>query len=80
MATTLERITKIMVEDLQLPHDEIKPAAMFSDGLGIDSLDAVELLLAVEEEFSIEITDETADGLNTVADLVAVVDRLAGAA
>lgn len=64
-----EKVTKIIEEQLGVEADRIKPEASFIDDLGADSLDIVELVMAMEEEFEIEIPDEDAEGLKTVQDV-----------
>jgi acyl carrier protein len=67
---TLEpRIKKIIEEQLGVEGDRIKPEASFIDDLGADSLDIVELVMAMEEEFDLEIPDEDAEKLRTVSDV-----------
>lgn len=66
----LEKVTTILVEQLGLERDHITAEAEFKRDLGADSLDCVELVMAVEEEFSIDITDDEADGLKTVKQAV----------
>lgn len=56
-----ERVKKIIVEQLGVKEDEVKPEASFVEDLGADSLDTVELVMALEEEFDIEIPDEEAE-------------------
>lgn len=63
------RIKKIIEEQLGVEGDRIKPEASFIDDLGADSLDIVELVMAMEEEFDLEIPDEDAEGLRTVSDV-----------
>jgi acyl carrier protein len=63
------RIKKIIEEQLGVEGDRIKPEASFIDDLGADSLDIVELVMAMEEEFDIEIPDEDAEKLKTVSDV-----------
>ncbi len=63
------RIKKIIEEQLGVEGDRIKPEASFIDDLGADSLDIVELVMAMEEEFDIEIPDEDAEKLRTVSDV-----------
>lgn len=71
---TFERVKKIIIEQLSVDKPEnILPEANFIDDLGADSLDTVELLMALEEEFDIEITDEEAEKITTVK---AVVDYI----
>ncbi|MDK2871655.1 MAG: acyl carrier protein [bacterium] len=62
----LERLKNIVVERLGVEESEIRPDASFIDDLGADSLDIVELIMAIEEEFDIEIPDEDAEKLTTV--------------
>ncbi|WP_343298166.1 acyl carrier protein [Pasteurella multocida] len=61
-----ERVKKIIVEQLGVKEDEVKPEAFFVEDLGADSLDTVELVMALEEEFDIEIPDEEAEKITTV--------------
>ena len=78
MSTTLDRVTKIVIEQLSCEEDKVVPEASFIDDLGADSLDTVELVMAFEEEFDIEIPDEVAETIQTVADAVAKIDEHAG--
>jgi acyl carrier protein len=66
MATVEERVRKIIAEQLGVEEDEVTPEASFVEDLGADSLDTVELVMAFEEEFSIEIPDEDAEKILTV--------------
>ncbi len=73
MATVLERLKKIIVEQLGTENEEVVPTASFVDDLGADSLDLVELIMTMEEEFSnsshkVEIPDEDAEKIVTVQD------------
>ena len=75
MATILERVKKIIVEQLGVEDKEISPSANFVDDLGADSLDLVELIMSIEEQFSsptlkLEIPDEDAEKLVTVQDAI----------
>jgi len=63
-----ERVKKIIVEQLGVEADEVTPEAKFIEDLGADSLDIVELVMALEEEFGIEIPDEDAEKIVTVKD------------
>tara|TARA_B100000029_G_scaffold501473_1_gene574950 strand:- start:688 stop:918 length:231 start_codon:yes stop_codon:yes gene_type:complete len=65
-----ERVQKIVCEQLGVSTDEVKHEASFIDDLGADSLDTVELVMAFEEEFEIEIPDEEAEGIVTVKNAV----------
>ena len=68
MATTYERLKKIVVEQLGVDEDEVKPEASFVDDLNADSLDLVELIMCLEEEFGMEISDEEAEKIKSVGD------------
>ena len=65
-----EQVKKIVAEKLSVELDEVVPEASFVDDLGADSLDLVELIMAMEEAFDIEISDEEAEKLQTVQDSV----------
>ncbi len=69
-AEVFEKVKKIVVEQLGVEADDVKPEASFANDLGADSLDTVELVMALEEEFGIEIPDEAAEGIATVQDAV----------
>ena len=64
-----QKIKAIIIEQLGVDEDEVTPQASFLDDLGADSLDIVELVMAMEEEFKIEIPDEDVEGLKTVQDV-----------
>ncbi len=66
MSTIEERVKKIIVEQLGTQESEVKEEASFVDDLGADSLDTVELVMALEEEFDTEIPDEEAEKITTV--------------
>ena len=68
MSDVLERVSKIVVEHLGVDKDKVSEGASFIDDLGADSLDTVELVMAFEEEFSIEIPDDAAENIQTVGD------------
>jgi acyl carrier protein len=70
MATTFERVKKIIVEQLGVDEAEVTPEASITDDLGADSLDQVELVMAFETEFNIDIPDEEAEKIKTVGDAV----------
>ena len=80
METDLEqRICEMIIEQLGATKEEIVPEASFIDDLGADSLDIVELVMAMEETFDIEIPDEDAEKIQTIGDAVAYLkDRLEG--
>ena len=65
-----EKVRKIVAEKLSVEQDEVVPEASFVDDLGADSLDLVELIMAMEEAFDIEISDEEAEKLQTVKDAI----------
>jgi acyl carrier protein len=65
-----ERVKEIIVEQLGVEEDEVLPAAKFIEDLGADSLDTVELVMAFEEEFGLEIPDEDAEKITTVGDAI----------
>lgn len=69
------RVKKIVAEQLEVKEDEVKPEATFADDLGADSLDTVELVMALEEEFDIEIPDEEAEKIIKVADAVEYINQ-----
>ncbi|RDH89556.1 MAG: acyl carrier protein [endosymbiont of Seepiophila jonesi] len=66
MTDVVERVRKIVVEQLGVKEDEVTTEASFVDDLGADSLDTVELVMALEEEFETEIPDEEAEKITTV--------------
>ena len=70
MSSIEDRVQKIVVEQLGVKEDEVTPNASFVDDLGADSLDTVELVMAFEEEFDIEIPDEDAEKIRTVQDVI----------
>lgn len=70
MSDIAERVQKIVVEHLGVDEDKVKPEASFIDDLGADSLDTVELVMAFEEEFNIEIPDDAAEKIQTVKDAI----------
>jgi acyl carrier protein len=73
MAATEEKIIDIIVDKLGVERAEVTPEAVFVDDLGADSLDLVELIMAMEEEFGMEIADEDAEKLRTVQDVISFV-------
>ena len=70
MSDTADRVKKIVVEHLGVDADKVKTEASFIDDLGADSLDTVELVMAFEEEFGIEIPDDAAETIQTVGNAV----------
>ncbi|MEC8565023.1 MAG: acyl carrier protein [Pseudomonadota bacterium] len=75
MSEIAERVKKIVVENLGVDADNVSEAASFIDDLGADSLDTVELVMAFEEEFGIEIPDDAAETILTVADAVKFIEQ-----
>ena len=74
MSTTFERVKKVIVEQLDVPEEEVKPDAHFVDDLGADSLDVVELVMGLEEEFDIEIPDEDAEKITRVKEAIEYIE------
>ena len=70
-----DKITEIIVEQLGVKAEEVTPEASFVDDLGADSLDTVELVMALEEEFGIEIPDEDAEKIQTVGDAIKYIEE-----
>ena len=70
MSDIAERVKKIVVEHLGVDADKVSEGASFIDDLGSDSLDTVELVMAFEEEFSVEIPDDAAEKIQTVGDAI----------
>jgi acyl carrier protein len=79
MASVEERVKQIIVEQLGVDEGEVTPTASFVDDLGADSLDTVELVMAFEESFGIEIPDEDAEKIATVKDAVEYIEKHAKA-
>ena len=75
MASVDERVKQIIVEQLGVDEGEVTPTASFVDDLGADSLDTVELVMAFEESFGIEIPDEDAEKIATVKDAVDYIQK-----
>ena len=78
MSSVDEKIAKIICEQLDVPEKDVVPEASFVDDLGADSLDQVELIMAMEEEFDISIPDEDAEKIATVKDAVDYVKAAVG--
>ncbi len=76
MSDTAEaKVKEIIVEELGVETDKVTPDASFVDDLGADSLDTVELVMAFEEEFGIDIPDEDAEQMRTVGDAISYIDK-----
>ena len=73
--STFDKVKNITVEQLSVDTEEVKMESSFIDDLGADSLDIVELIMAFEEEFGVEIPDEKAEKIRTVADAVKMLDE-----
>jgi acyl carrier protein len=78
MSSALEKIKEIVAEQLDVSPEEVKPEASFVDDLGADSLDLTELIMAMEDEFGMEIDDEEAQKLRTVQDVINYVEGKKG--
>ena len=79
MASVEERVKQIIVEQLGVDEAEVTPTASFVDDLGADALDIVELVMAFEEAFGIEIPDEDAEKIASVKDAISYIDKHAQA-
>jgi len=77
--STGEKVKAIIVEQLGAKPEEVVPSASFVNDLGADSLDTVELVMALEEEFGIEIPDEDAEKITTVDDAIKYIEKKAAA-
>ena len=73
--STFEKVRDIVVDQLGVEPDEVAIESTFIDDLGADSLDIVELIMAFEEEFGIEIPDEAAEKIKTVQDVVSYIEK-----
>ena len=78
MSNVAEKVRSIIVEQLGVEADEVTPEASFTEDLGADSLDIVELVMAFEEEFGVEIPDDAAEKINTVGDANKFIEENAG--
>ncbi|MGA3038731.1 MAG: acyl carrier protein [Vulcanimicrobiaceae bacterium] len=76
---TFDKVKKIIVEQLGVEEGEVTPEASITDDLGADSLDQVELVMAFETEFNIDIPDEEAEKIKTVGDAVTKIDAMSSA-
>lgn len=73
-----DKMTDIIVEQLSVDKEKVVPGASFVDDLGADSLDLVELIMAMEEEFDVEIPDEDAEKIATVQDAIDYIGKIQG--
>jgi acyl carrier protein len=73
--TTFDRVKQVIVVQLEVDEEKVVPNASFTDDLGADSLDIVELVMAFEEEFDIEIPDEAAEKILTVQEVVDYIEK-----
>ncbi len=71
-----ERIKAMIKEELNVPEEKITMEAKLSEDLGADSIDAVELIMNIEDEFEIQVSDEEAQNIKTVGDIVKFVEKL----
>ncbi len=70
-----DEVKEVIVEQLNVSPDEVKPEAKFVEDLGADSLDVVEMIMALEEKFEIEIPDSDAENIKTVQDVVDYIEK-----
>lgn len=75
MSTIVERVTKLVCEQLGVKEEEVTSEASFVEDLGADSLDTVELVMALEEEFETEIPDEDAEKITTVKEAIDYIEK-----
>lgn len=76
--SSYKRVVKVVCEELAVTENEVKEDSVFTDDLGADSLDVVELVMALEEEFSIDIPDDDVNNMKTVGDVVKYIDAKMG--
>ena len=77
MSSVENKVKKIIIDQLDVTEEEVTPQASFVDDLGADSLDTVEMVMAFEEEFNIEIPDEDAEKIKTVQDAIEYIQKKA---
>lgn len=70
-----EKVKKLIASELNIKEDEIKLESSLTQDLGADSLDAVELIMAIEEEFDVQVSDEEAQNIRTVGDIVNYINK-----
>ncbi|MDD4000043.1 MAG: acyl carrier protein [Bacilli bacterium] len=71
-----EKVKKIIAKELNLKEEEIQVNSRFAEDLGADSLDAVELIMAIEEEFDVQVSDEAAQNIRKVSDIVEYLESI----
>ena len=71
-----ERIKELVVQEMNIPAEKVSLESRIAEDLGADSIDAIELIMEVEDEFEIEIDDDSAMGIKTIGDLVNVINKL----
>jgi acyl carrier protein len=74
MSDVFERVKRIIVDRLGVDESEVTPEASFKDDLGADSLDIVELVMELEDEFDLEISDEDAEKISTVGEVISYIE------
>lgn len=72
----IDRIKELIEEEMNIPADTVSQESKIAEDLGADSIDAIELIMGIEEEFDIEISDDEAMSIKTVGDLVKVIEKL----
>ncbi|MFM7845592.1 MAG: acyl carrier protein [Planctomycetota bacterium] len=75
MASVAERVMDIVAEQLSVEREKVKPGAAFVNDLGADSLDIVELVMELEDEFDIDIPDDAAEKISTVAQAIEFIEK-----
>ncbi len=76
MNVIFERIKEMIIEELNVPEEKVTLQARLAEDLGADSIDAVELIMNIEDEFNVQVSDEEAQNIKTVGDLVKYIEAL----